>query len=126
MTLRNLAVSLLLLSLGASTPSDAPQPGLPLLLEARVLQLQMTAPAGAGRTILRTRFGDRTVYYLSPACCDLPSELYDASGRLICYPSGGFAGGDGRCPRFAFDPVTAIEVWRDPRARPAAASSTQR
>jgi hypothetical protein len=41
--------------------------------------------------------------------------LYDADGKLLCYPAGGFAGGDGRCPAFAADERRMRLVWRDKR-----------
>jgi hypothetical protein len=41
----------------------------------------------------------RPVYLFSTACCDMHNPLYDADGRRICVPSGGFSGdGDGQCP----------------------------
>ncbi|MBV8036069.1 hypothetical protein [Roseateles sp.] len=43
---------------------------------------------------------DGQVFYLVNApCCDHFNYLYDADGRRICAPTGGFGGsGDGRCP----------------------------
>ena len=59
----------------------------------------------------------KAAYYVSSACCDIPSELYDATGSLVCYPDGGFAGGDGRCPSFTFLANTVSVVWRDDRGQ---------
>lgn len=51
-------------------------------------------------------------YLVTPLCCDQFNPLYDAHGRFVCAPSGGFAGnGDGRCPawvrglRLSFEPL---------------------
>ena len=45
---------------------------------------------------------DRPVYLFTPLCCDQFNRLYDAEGRFICAPSGGFGGaGDGKCPAWA-------------------------
>ena len=48
----------------------------------------------------KTEYNSKVAYYISARCCDIPSELYDENGTLICYPSGGFAGGEGKCPTF--------------------------
>ena len=46
----------------------------------------------------------RRVYYFIASCCDQFNRLYDADGRFICAPSGGFTGaGDGQCPDWAHD-----------------------
>jgi hypothetical protein len=50
--------------------------------------------------VFRTTYRGRLAYYIPPRCCDIPSQLYDEHGTLICYPHGGFAGGDGRCLSF--------------------------
>ncbi|MBW8848583.1 MAG: hypothetical protein JF607_26905 [Burkholderiales bacterium] len=45
---------------------------------------------------------DRPVYLFTPMCCDQFNPLYDADGRFICAPPGGFGGaGDGNCPAWA-------------------------
>lgn len=45
---------------------------------------------------------NRPVYLFTPLCCDQFNPLYDAEGRFICAPSGGFGGvGDGKCPAWA-------------------------
>ena len=43
---------------------------------------------------------DGQIVYLHMApCCDQFNKAYDADGRYLCAPSGGFTGqGDGRCP----------------------------
>lgn len=39
------------------------------------------------------------VYLHMALCCDQFNKAYDADGRYLCAPSGGFTGrGDGRCP----------------------------
>lgn len=50
--------------------------------------------------VYETTYQGRTVYFVPPRCCDIPSQVFDAKGELICMPTGGFAGGDGKCPRF--------------------------
>lgn len=45
------------------------------------------------------RTDGRVFYLVNAPCCDHFNPLYDADGRRICAPTGGFGGvGDGRCP----------------------------
>ena len=56
------------------------------------------------------------MFYVPPACCDVPSELYDHDGNLICGPDGGIRGtGDGKCPDFFEKRREGTLIWRDPR-----------
>lgn len=87
----------------------------PVWLQSKISQFESLAPSSPPRAILRTTYGGKTVYYVTPACCDIPSELYDDHGALLCFPNGGFAGGDGRCPAFVLSDATST-VWRDRRA----------
>lgn len=103
-------VALLLSVAGAS--GCATQPA---WLAARIAELERLPPANPPREIYRLEYQGRVAYLLTPTCCDIPAELHEESGELICYPYGGFAGSDPRCPD-----VTALRtsapVWRDPRA----------
>jgi hypothetical protein len=47
-----------------------------------------------------TEYEGRVAWYIPPRCCDIPGELYDGSGNLICHPDGALAGADGKCPAF--------------------------
>jgi hypothetical protein len=86
-----------------------------------VLQLieshESAPPANPPASIWRYRYKDRVVFYVPPSCCDLPSELYDIEGNLICGPDGGLTGkGDGKCPDFFEQRQEELRVWGDPRA----------
>ena len=49
-------------------------------------------------TIERHLIDGKTYYFSRAPCCDRGGNLYDAAGKYICNPNGGFAGqGDGRC-----------------------------
>src|SRR4051794_17552749 len=61
--------------------------------------------------IARYEYDGRTVYYFPPRCCDIPSELYDAAGNLLCRPDGGFVDGDERCPDFLTRRRGGETVW---------------
>ncbi len=66
--------------------------------------------------VARYEYQGQVVYYVPPRCCDIPSDLYDASGRLMCHPDGGFTGtGDGRCPDFLAQRTNEKIIWRDSR-----------
>ena len=118
-----LAVALCVLVATACSVA-AENPALPAWVQARISQYEGLPAANPPRAILRTSYQGRTAYFVTSTCCDIPSELYEESGQLICFPSGGFAGGDGRCPGFALPPNSAT-VWRDarpPQSRAAPAS----
>jgi hypothetical protein len=87
----------------------------PAWIRERAAQLEALPAGRPPRALYRAQLDGKPIYYLTPTCCDIPSELYDADGKLLCYPSGGFAGGDGRCPGFVGDEKRMRLVWRDKR-----------
>lgn len=111
------AIGALVLVSGAGCAQAPPSPSLPsppAWLQAKIAEYRRLPPSNPPRRIVRTTHEGRTVYYVFPTCCDIPSELYDDEGRLMCRPSGGFAGGDGKCPTFTLA-NSATPVWRDTR-----------
>jgi hypothetical protein len=117
MTLKPLSLLVVMLAAaaGAACADRAPASATePAWLRAKITQFEQLPVGNPPRSILRTTYAGRTVYFVTPTCCDIPSELYEASGQLICFPGGGFAGGDGRCPGFALPPDATV-VWRDAR-----------
>ncbi len=105
---------LLVLVSGAGCAQQTQAESLPKWLQAKIAEYQRLPPSNPPRRIVRTTHEGRTVYYVFPTCCDIPSELYDEEGRLMCRPSGGFAGGDGKCLSFTFANAMT-PVWRDTR-----------
>ena len=90
----------------------------PAWLAQRIRQLERDPVANPPAAVYRYRYKGQTVYYLPPRCCDVPGDLYDADGRLLCHPEGGITGrGDGRCPDFLAERTDEHLVWRDPRGR---------
>jgi hypothetical protein len=91
-------------------------------LQTKIWEYQSRPVSNPARSVIKTTFEGKPVYYVPPVCCDIPSELYAEDGKLICYPSGGFTGaGDLRCPKFKLeypdyvkDNKTSI-VWQDKR-----------
>ncbi len=97
-------------------------------LQAKIWDYQSKPVSSPPRSVIKTMFEGKPVYYVPPVCCDIPSELYAEDGTLMCYPSGGFTGaGDGKCPRFKleYEGVSLNKdnknsmVWQDKR-KPAA------
>lgn len=56
------------------------------------------------RSITKVMYQGEAAYLFISPCCDHFNYLYDADGRKLCAPSGGFAGyGDGTC-KAPFEP----------------------
>jgi len=109
------AIFLPILACASSFAQEPELRSLPEWLQSKIAEYRSLPPSSPPRFIVRTTHESKTVYYVFPTCCDIPSELYDDRGRLMCRPSGGFAGGDGKCPTFTL--AQAITpVWRDTRA----------
>jgi protein-S-isoprenylcysteine O-methyltransferase Ste14 len=105
----------LLLLCGTTFAQERPLLLQPLWLQLKAAEIEKLPAQRPPRSISRATFQGKTVYYVTPACCDIPSELYDDSGTLMCFPDGGFAGGDGRCPGFSLAAGRVSTVWRDER-----------
>ena len=97
--------------------AGAPAPDLPGWLAARLRATTAGPPGDAPAWVARYEYDGRVVYYFPPRCCDIPSELHDAAGDLLCRPDGGFVDGDGRCPDFLAERRGGEIVWRDGRGR---------
>lgn len=82
-----------------------------------LIESHESAPvANPPASIWRYKYKGRVVFYVPPSCCDVPSELYDSDGNLICGPDGGLTGrGDGKCPDFFELRTEESRVWKDPR-----------
>ena len=105
------------LALVKPAAAGAPAPDVPGWLAAR-LRATTAGPAGDRPAwVARYEYRGGTVYYLPPRCCDIPSELYDAAGNLLCRPDGGFVDGDERCPDFLAERRGGEIVWGGERDR---------
>jgi hypothetical protein len=122
--MKNVWVWLLVIIAGCSkVPTPAESEATPAWLQTKIESFKTLPEANPPRSISKTTFKGEIVYYVSSACCDIPSELYNADGTLLCYPSGGIAGGDGRCPAFSLDRQRMKAVWKDERSTYNAGSS---
>ena len=117
------ALSLLSASLAlAQGPQRPERVAPPPWVQSKIAEYERLPPASPPRSIVVTKHEGKTVYFVSAACCDIPSELYDEKGTLLCYPNGSFSGGDGRCPSFIPGRTPSTTVWRDERGASTAAS----
>jgi hypothetical protein len=101
---------LVVAALGCATPGDY----LPVSLRARISEFESVPSAQPPRAIYQTSFRGQPAYFVTSACCDIPSELYDERGTFICYPGGSIMGGDERCPGYGLSNAATL-VWRDTR-----------
>ncbi len=68
------------------------------------------------RKIYSYTYQGKTVYYVTPPCCDFFSDLYDAECKLIGHPDGGITGkGDGKFADFETAKSNEKLIWEDKR-----------
>ncbi len=71
----------------------------PPFVERLIVQMEAAPVSNPPGSVWRFNYKGRVVFYVPPSCCDVPSELYDSDGNLVCGPDGGLTGdGDGKCP----------------------------
>lgn len=100
---------------GSSSPSE-PSSERPAWLQSLIGQIESEPVTNPPSSILRYSYRGGTVYFRPSRCCDLPSDLFDRNGSLLCHADGGFSGGgDGRCPDFFSTRSDEELVWQDPR-----------
>lgn len=88
----------------------------PPFIHELIVQLRDGEKRNPPASIWRYTYRDAVVYYIPPYCCDVPGELYDSAGNLVCAPDGGLDGqGDGKCPDFFRERSDEERVWSDPR-----------
>jgi hypothetical protein len=68
------------------------------------------------RKIYSFNYQGKTVYYVTPPCCDFYSDLYDSNCNLLGHPDGGITGkGDGKLPDFHSTKSGEKLLWEDKR-----------
>lgn len=88
----------------------------PAFVKQLIAEIEATPAPNSPGAIWRYHYDGRTVYYVPPACCDVPSTLFDTDGKFVCGPDGGLSGkGDGRCPDFFELRSEGRKIWDDPR-----------
>ena len=98
----------------SSSPSTRVEvAGLPEWLRIRLADYDAQTGPAAPRAVFQVAYGDSVAYYTLAGCCDQLDPLVNASGVLVCYPTGGYTGhGDGMCPGALPAPAQRREVWR--------------
>ncbi|MEN9523807.1 MAG: hypothetical protein RL065_2184 [Bacteroidota bacterium] len=90
----------------------------PAWIKDKIKQLEAEKPHQFKSYIAQFDYHGKKVFYIPADCCDQLNPLYDESGSILCYPSGGFNGkGDGRCSDFILDPKTKKVIWEDVRQK---------
>jgi hypothetical protein len=107
----------LTVALGAACARPVLNDDAPDWLTTLVAELERKPVANPPALLAQYEYKGQTVYYLPPRCCDVPSELYNAEGTVLCAPDGGITGrGDGRCADFFTERKNEKIIWRDKRA----------
>lgn len=103
----------ILLALLAASPGVLAQTSIPPFVEKLIAHYRSAPLRGSPDSVWRYIYKGEPVYYVAPLwCCDIPSVLYDATGRLICRPDGGFTGiGDGKCLDFLKERSHGEVLW---------------
>jgi hypothetical protein len=87
-----------------------------LFVDHLIGQLAASPKKDPPGSIWKYTYKGLVVFYVPPSCCDVPSELYDSDGNLICSSDGGITGdGDGKCPDFFNVRTDEQRVWTDSR-----------
>ena len=90
----------------------------PLWLKEKIAELEKQKPHQAKSIITEYIYNGKKVYYIPADCCDQLNPLCDETGKIICYPSGGFTGkGDSKCLDFKPTSTEGKIIWEDARQK---------
>ncbi len=122
MTIGWSSLAMMVVAVGACAV-PGPQASRPDWLTMRIAEIEREPVANPPALIARYDYKGQPVYYLPPRCCDIPSDVYDTTGAVICHADGGYTGkGDGRCADFLAERRNEKVIWRDPRPAPSSNS----
>ncbi len=116
-TLSGLLCAAVLLTSACKDSAPTEPTRTPAWLQTLIAQIVAEPVTNPPSAIYRYSYRGETVYFRQSRCCDVRSILYDASGTILCQPSGGInnGGGDGRCPDFFATSTREQLVFQDPR-----------
>ena len=98
------------------TTSKVNEEVLPACIQKMISQYKSEEKQNPPRQIYSYLYNGKTVYYVTPPCCDFFSDLYDSSCVLIGHPDGGFTGkGDGKTSDFKDKRTNEKLIWKDDR-----------
>jgi len=88
----------------------------PPFVDRLISGMQSSPVANPPASVWRYQYRGQSVFYVPPSCCDVPGELYNSQGQLLCSPDGGLDGrGDGRCLDFFERRSDGRRIWADMR-----------
>ena|SRR5438552_970674 len=95
--MRRVALALLIGCMAMAARKDREASALPAWLAERIETFKREPVADPPRSVYRYTYKGKTVYLIpGEGCCDQYDELYDASGGILCAPSGGKSGSGDR------------------------------
>ena len=96
-------------------PAAAASP-VPVCVKALIKKFTAEEKQNPPRSIYSYTYKGKTVYYVTPPCCDFFSDLYDSNCKLIGHPDGGITGkGDMQMVDFATAKSNEKLIWKDER-----------
>ncbi len=96
--------------------SSTSSSGLPACVEKMIGQFKSEEKQNPPRQVYSYLYNGKTVYYVTPPCCDFFSDLYDSDCNLIAHPDGGITGkGDGKAADFLQTRTNEKLIWKDDR-----------
>jgi len=111
-----LPVLVLTAALACAGSPTSPDERAPAWLQSMISAIRSEPVTNPPTAVYSYRYRGETVYFRTSRCCDVPSELYDRAGTLLCRPDGGLAGGvDPGCADFFDARRDERLIWRDPR-----------
>lgn len=89
----------------------------PACVKALIKKFSAEEKQNPPRSIYSYTYKGKTVYYVTPPCCDFFSDLYDsATCKLIGHPDGGITGkGDMQMMDFNTAKSNEKLIWKDTR-----------
>jgi hypothetical protein len=100
-----------LVALGCREESASKE--MPKCVENLIHQTKEEGVSNPTSKVYRYLYQGKTVYYISPECCDSPSTLVDEKCNVLCSPDGSFTGnGDGQCTDFVASRSAEKLIWQ--------------
>lgn len=88
----------------------------PACIESMIEEIKTADVWNPPATVWKYHYNGKTVYYIPPRCCDIPSILMDKNCNPLCSPDGGFTGeGDSKCDDFFEKRRDGKLIWEDKR-----------
>lgn len=88
----------------------------PACVKALIKKFSTEEKQNPPRSIYSYTYKGKTVYYVTPPCCDFFSDLYDSNCNLIGHPDGGITGkGDMQMTDFTTTKSNEKLIWKDGR-----------